>query len=131
MKTKAILKPTESEGCVATSPSGKKEIKVEHNKLYDFVYDKEDNFYLVVDDVLFEEISTAFDFLSIISLAEYAEKVGAKKESKTLQEIQDYVEENEDWTIWDYPIEEYNYCYEQEINVVLVETNFGLRLCEI
>lgn len=68
-----------------------------------------------------------------ISLKEYADLVGFDKEvePKTLQEIQDYVEEVHDVTLWDYPLEEENYCKEEDRNVVLVETDFGLRLCEI
>lgn len=70
-------------------------------------------------------------FEPIISLEQYSEMVGCKENFKTLQEIQDYVEEVHDVTLWDYPLEEENYCKEEDRNVVLVETDFGLRLCEI
>jgi hypothetical protein len=67
-----------------------------------------------------------------ISLKEYAEKVGYKgNEPTTLEEIQNYVDTELDLSIWDYPLEELNYCAEQNIDVVLVNTEFGLRLCEI
>jgi hypothetical protein len=67
-----------------------------------------------------------------ISLQDYAKKVGYKgKYPTTLQEIQDYVEDYHDCTLWDYPLEELEYCKEEDKNVILVETDFGLRLCEI
>lgn len=68
-----------------------------------------------------------------ISLKEYADLVGFDKEiePKTLQEIQDYVEENHDVCLWDYPLGERIYCQEEDKRVVLVETDFGLRYCEI
>jgi len=66
-----------------------------------------------------------------LTLKQYSKRVGCKKDFKTLQEIQEYVEEYHDCTLWDYPIEEADYCKEEDRNVVLVETDFGLRLCEI
>ena len=67
-----------------------------------------------------------------ISLQDYAKKVGYKgKYPTTLQKIQDYVEDYHDCTLWDYPLEELEYCQEEDKNVILVETDFGLRLCEI
>ena len=33
--------------------------------------------------------------------------------------------------LWDYPLEEADYCKEEDRKVVLVNTDFGLRLCEI
>lgn len=59
---KARLKKDESQS-VALSYSGRKELKVRHNILYDFIYDSEDNFFLIVEDVLYQEVSTAFDFV--------------------------------------------------------------------
>jgi hypothetical protein len=46
------------------------------------------------------------------------------------------MEEHLDWTLWDYPIEEYEYALNEVHNgdkdeLVLVETDFGLRICEI
>ena len=77
-----------------------------------------------------------FNFLRLktmetISLKEYGRRVGCKENFKTLQEIQDYVEEYHDCTLWDYPLEEADYCKEEDRKVVLVNTDFGLRLCEI
>ena len=68
-----------------------------------------------------------------ITLKEYADLVGVDKniEPKTLQEIQDYVEEHHEVTLWDYPLDELDYCKEEDMNVILVETDFGLRFCEI
>lgn len=59
---KAVLRTYESV-CIAVSFSGKKELKVKHNTLYDYLYDSEDNFYLIVEDVLYSEVSTAFNFI--------------------------------------------------------------------
>jgi hypothetical protein len=67
-----------------------------------------------------------------ISLQDYAKKLGFNENQYfTLQEIQEHCEEHLDWTIWDYPLEELEYCQEEDKNVILVETDFGLRLCEI
>jgi len=68
-----------------------------------------------------------------ITLKEYADLVEFDKniEPKTLQEIQDYVEEHHEVTLWDYPLDELDYCKEEDRNVILVETDFGLRFCEI
>lgn len=59
---KVILRPKESESIVF-SFSGKKELEVKKNTLYDYIYDNEDNFYLIVEDVLYPEVSTAFNFV--------------------------------------------------------------------
>jgi membrane-anchored protein YejM (alkaline phosphatase superfamily) len=67
-----------------------------------------------------------------ISLQEYAKRLGLKDENiNSLSAIQEYVEEYHDCTLWDYPLEELEYCKEEDKNVILVETDFGLRLCEI
>lgn len=71
-----------------------------------------------------------------ITLKQYSRKVGcvgttSKEDFKTLQQIQDNVQEHHDCTLWDYPLEEADYCREENRNVVLVETDFGLRLCEV
>lgn len=68
--------------------------------------------------------------METITLEQYAKVVGSPP-FKTLQEVQDFVEENHECTLWDYPLEEKEYCEEENRNVVLVETDFGLRLCEI
>ena len=79
-----------------------------------------------------EETTYLFELLPI-SLKEYADLVGFDKdiEPTTLEQIQEYVEEVHDVSLWDYPLDELEYCQEEERNVVLVETDFGLRLCEI
>lgn len=59
---KAVLRTDESV-CIAVSFLGKKELEVKHNTLYDYLYDSEDNFYLIVEDVLYSEVSTAFNFI--------------------------------------------------------------------
>ena len=69
--------------------------------------------------------------MKTITLQQYAQRVGAKGEFKTLQEIQDYVEENHDCTLWDYPLEEAEYCAENCEATILVETEFGIRICEV
>ena len=70
--------------------------------------------------------------MKAIKLQDYAHIVGYKGYfPTTLQQIQDYVEEYQEVTLWDYPLEELDYCKEQDRKVVLVETDFGLRLCEI
>lgn len=74
--------------------------------------------------------------METISLQEYGRRVEcvgttSKEDFKTLQQIQDYVQEHQDCTLWDYPLEEEDYCREEDRNVVLVETDFGLRLCEV
>ena len=74
--------------------------------------------------------------METISLQEYGRRVGCKENFKTLQEIQDYVEEHHDCTLWDYPIEEYDYILNEVKDgntdeLVLVETDFGIRICEV
>jgi hypothetical protein len=69
----------------------------------------------------------------MVTLKQYADMVGFDKniEPKTLQEIQNYVEDVHEVTLWDYSLEEADYCIEEDRNVILVQTDFGLRLCEI
>ena len=67
-----------------------------------------------------------------ITLQDYAKIVGYKGSyPTTLEQIQDFAENELDCTLWDYPLEEEEYCKEEDRKVVLVETDFGLRLCEI
>ncbi len=65
------------------------------------------------------------------TIEKYSEIIGYKGKNPTLEEIQNFAENELDWTIWDYPLEEADYCMEEGINVIVVETEFGLRLCEI
>ena len=69
--------------------------------------------------------------MKTISLQDYAKIVGYKGSyPTTLEQIQDFVENELDCMLWDYPLEEADYCKEEDRKVVLVETDFGLRLCE-
>ncbi len=36
---------------------------IKHNVKYEFDYDSEDNFFININNELFEEVSTAFDFV--------------------------------------------------------------------
>jgi hypothetical protein len=76
--------------------------------------------------------------LETISLEEYAKRVGFESfnEETTLEDIQEYAEEELDWTIWDYPIEELDHVLNEvhdgeTDNLVYVKTDIGLRICEI
>lgn len=75
--------------------------------------------------------------METISLKEYGRRVGCNEDFKTLQEIQDYVEEHHDCTVWDYPLEEYDYVLKEVKDncadeLVLVDTEqFGIRVCEL
>ncbi len=67
-----------------------------------------------------------------ITLQDYAKIVGYKGSyPTTLEQIQDFVENELECTLWDYPLEELEYCKEEDRKVALVETDFGLRLCEV
>ena len=69
--------------------------------------------------------------MKTISVQDYANLIGYKGQNPTLEKIQEFAEDELDWTIWDYPLEEADYCKEEDRKVVLVNTDFGLRLCEI
>ena len=69
--------------------------------------------------------------MKTISIQDYANLIGYKGQNPTLEKIQEFAEDDLDWTIWDYPLEEADYCKEEDIKVVLVNTDFGLRLCEV
>jgi hypothetical protein len=74
--------------------------------------------------------------METITLKEYAEKVGCNFEPKTLAEIQEFAQDELDYTIWDYPVEEYNYALNEVHDgnadeLVFVETEFGIRVCEL
>ena len=72
-----------------------------------------------------------------ISLQDYAKIVGYKGSyPTTLEQIQEFAEDELDWTIWDYPLEEYKYVLNEvhegkAEELVIVETDFGIRVCEI
>ena len=74
--------------------------------------------------------------MKIISIQQYANLVGYKKDNPTLKNIQDFAENELDRTLWDYPIEEYDYALNEvhdgeKDELVLVSTEFGVRVCEI
>lgn len=61
---KAILRESEESGMVSQCPFvDGLEIEIQHGVLYDFIYDNEDNFYLIFDGRLYPEESTAFNFV--------------------------------------------------------------------
>ena len=67
--------------------------------------------------------------VKLLELDEYAELVKAPKGLK-LQEIQDYVEENYDTALWDYPMEELEHAMDVCEALLIVKTDFGIRICE-
>ena len=76
--------------------------------------------------------------LETISLEEYAKRIGFEdfNEETTLEDIQEFAEEILEVTLWDYPTEELDYVIndvkEGSIEeLVYVETEFGLRICEL
>lgn len=61
---KAILK-SDCDSAIAKTPSGNYPIVIEHDVEYDFLYsDDGDRFYLIIDDRIYEEVSTCFDFVN-------------------------------------------------------------------
>ena len=82
--------------------------------------------------VMGKQFIKKFNIMKTISLQDYAKIVGYKGSyPTTLEQIQDFVENELDCMLWDYPLEEADYCKEEDRKVVLVNTDFGLRLCEI
>ena len=74
--------------------------------------------------------------MTTISIKDYAKIIGFKDEKPTIETIQKYAQEYLDFTIWDYPLEEYDYVLNEvhegnKEELVLVDTNFGIRVCEI
>lgn len=73
--------------------------------------------------------------MKTISIQEYANLIGYKGKKPTLEKIQEFAEEELDLAIWDYPLEEYEYAlntvHKGKIEeLVIVETEFGIRVCE-
>ena len=71
-----------------------------------------------------------------IPIQDYANLIGYKGQNLTLEKIQEFAEDELDWTIWDYPLEEYEYALNEvhegkAEELVIVETDFGIRVCEI
>jgi len=69
--------------------------------------------------------------IEILSIEEYSTIVGAPK-MDTVVEVQNYASEHFDLTLFDYSIEELEYVItEVNENLCLVQTEYGLRICEI
>jgi hypothetical protein len=69
--------------------------------------------------------------MKAITLEEYAKLIGYEGKELTLGAIQDFAENELDWTIWDYPIEEENYVKtEVQSDYVFVDTGAEIRICE-
>jgi hypothetical protein len=75
--------------------------------------------------------------LETISLQEYAKRIGYEEtKNLKLEDIQEFAEEILDVTLWDYPIDELDYVINEVKGgsieeLVYVETEFGIRICEI
>ena len=74
--------------------------------------------------------------LKTISLQEYAKRIGCDFEVETIAQVQQYAQDVLDWVIWDYPIDELGYVLMEVHNgcaneLVYVETEYGLRICEL
>ena len=74
--------------------------------------------------------------MKTISIQDYANLIGYKGQNPTLEKIQEFAQEYLDFTIWDYPLEEYDYVLNEvhegnKEELVLVDTNFSIRVCEI
>ena len=74
--------------------------------------------------------------MKTISIKEYAKIIGFEGDNPTIETIQDYAQEYLDFTIWDYPFEEYDYVLNEvhegnKEELVLVATEFGIRVCEV
>jgi len=74
--------------------------------------------------------------MKTISIQEYANLIGYKGKKPTLEKIQEFAEDELDWTIWDYPLEEYDYVLKEvkdnnASELVFVNTEIGVRICEI
>jgi hypothetical protein len=69
--------------------------------------------------------------IKILSTDEYAKLVNCELQNATLEEIQEYVQENFDLTLWDYPLAEIDYVL-NEVNesVCLVRVDNEIRVCE-
>jgi len=67
--------------------------------------------------------------MKVRTLKQYAKKVGYPHYNKetTLEEIQDYFEGE----LWDYPLSELKHVVEGGTWCVIVNTDIGLRLCQV
>jgi hypothetical protein len=72
----------------------------------------------------------------VLTIQEYADKIGYLGLNPTLEAIQRYAENELDFTIWDYPLSEYSYVMEEvkdfeRDEVEIVEFGGHFRVCEI
>lgn len=65
----------------------------------------------------------------MITLKQYAKLIGC--DFNTLEEIQEFAENELDITLWDYPLDELEHAKEMcDNNIAIVQTDFGIRICE-
>jgi hypothetical protein len=69
--------------------------------------------------------------MKTLSLKQYGELIGCTFEPNTLEQIQEFAQDELDITLWDYPLAEIDHAKDVCGNVVLVDTDFGLRVCEL
>ena len=73
--------------------------------------------------------------MKTISIQGYANLIGYKGQNPTLEKIQEFAEDDLDLSLWDYPLEELqdilNDIEETKKKFVFVDTDFGVRVCEI
>jgi hypothetical protein len=70
--------------------------------------------------------------MKLLTLNEYAEALNCNLKGATLSEIQEYVQDEFDLTVWDYPLQELEYVL-TEVNesVCFVKVDNEIRICEI
>lgn len=74
--------------------------------------------------------------MKTISINDYGKLIGfdfEENENPTLQQVQDFAENELDETIWDYPLEEWDYLLENpnENGYVFVNNGTNIRICEL
>jgi hypothetical protein len=70
--------------------------------------------------------------MKLLSINEYANKVKCTLSNPTLEEIQNFVEENYEESIWDYSLEELEYVLnEVNENICFVKVGNEIRICEL
>lgn len=67
--------------------------------------------------------------MKVHTLKEYCRLIGSRANPKKLEDIAEYLNEND---LWDYPLEELRYCIDENKNVVVVQVAENeYRLCEV
>lgn len=74
--------------------------------------------------------------MKTISIQSYANLIGYKGKNPTIEQIQNFAENELDLTLWDYPLEEYDYVLKEVKDnnaneLVFVNTEIGVRICEV